>query len=335
MKRILVSVSALLIVVTWVLVVPACTSTSRAEIETRLLALEKNRPARSAGLKQVSARVPILGRDVEAQFTFLHAGASAPDRPVIVLVHGTPSSPFTWTEVVYGQAGFPGLAADCDVYALAVAGHAMTRTELDTYSFQACADWIGAFLATLNLRNVTLVGNSYGGEFVWRCALDHPDRVGRVVLMSSSGFPRRDDEWFPEEQKMRDWGPLARIGYWFNSRERILPALQPHFQAPVTNEHLEEVYLVCDNGDNWNAMVDLARDENGTRAGEIAKLRQPTLLLWGEKDIAYPIERFARLFERTIPSSRLVIVPRAGHYPQEEEPAFVAEALRAFARGAP
>jgi pimeloyl-ACP methyl ester carboxylesterase len=152
--------------------------------------------------------------------------------------------------------------------------------------------------------------------------------------MSSSGFARKDGEWLPEEVKMREMS-LARIGWLVSTREKVRGALQPHFQSPVADQRVEEVHLVCSNADNWGCMIDLARDETGTRAGDLAKLMQPALLLWGEHDVAYPIERFARLFERTIPRAKLVIVPGAGHYPQEEQPAFVARHVRAFAGGEP
>lgn len=310
----------------------ACSSLEKVEVEQRLLALEKNAPVRALGLQTRAAEVLLGGETRDVEFSYYRAGRSGPGRPTVLLIHGTPSSIVTWTDAVFGGADFEGLARDCDVWVLGMLGHGSTRSELPPYSFQLCADWISAFVDTMDLRDVTLVGNSYGGEFVWRAALDRPGRIAKVVLMSSSGFPRLEGEWFPEEVAMREMS-LARWGYLFNSRERVLPALQPHFQTPVPPEQLEEVYLVCSNADNWRCMIELARDENGERCVELAQLRQPTLLLWGEQDIAYPIERFARLFEHTIPETELVVVPGAGHYPQEERPAFVADAISRFARG--
>lgn len=305
---------------------PACVSMKKSTVEERLLALERNAPLRGR-IETLVRPVVIDGEEIEARFRYLRAGERG--RALVVLVHGTPSSLVTWTEVVFGPGG---LAESCDVLALEMVGHGATRTFLDAYSFQREADWIRAFLAALDLRDVTLVGNSYGGEFVWRAALDAPERVARVVLMSSSGFPRADDEWFPEEVKMREmW--LAKVGWLLNSRDNVRGALRPHFQAPVPDEHVEEVFLVCENRDNWHAMIDLARDENGTRAGELSRLRQPTLLLWGAQDIAYRPETVAVRFLTTLPSARLERIEGAGHYPQEEKPAEVARAIAAFAKG--
>ena len=106
--------------------------------------------------------------------------------------------------------------------------------------------------------------------------------------------------------------------------------MQPHFLAPVPKERLEEYYLVLCNADNWSAMIDLARDENGARSGELARLDRPVLLLWGARDIAYRPERFAAEFAKLLPRAELVLVPGAGHYPHEECPIDVARELRAF-----
>lgn len=308
-------------------VVASCSSMKKSTLEDRLLALEKNAPVRTVGLETRTADVSIEGRAVRAEYRFHHAGERG--RPVLVLLHGTPSSLVTWTELVHGGPGVDGLARDFDVYALENLGHGTTRTELDHYSFQACADWVSGFLDALDLRDVTLVGQSYGGEFAWRAALDRPQRVARVVLMNSSGVPRHDDEWLPEEVKMREWS-VARYGWLLNSRSRIAEAVQPHFEAPVPKDRLEEYYLVCCNASNWGAMIDLARDENGSRVEELARLDRPVLLLWGARDIAYKPERFAAEFARRLPRAELVLVAGAGHYPHEERPADVARELRAF-----
>ena len=77
-------------------------------------------------------------------------------------------------------------------------------------------------------------------------------------------------------------------------------------------------------------MVELARDENGTRMEELRQLGQPTLLVWGAQDVAYPPGRFAAAFEERLPDARLALIEGAGHYAHEERPAAVAAAIDAF-----
>lgn len=307
----------------------ACSSMPKPEIERRLLELPKNRPAAALGYSTREATILIGGSSKPVSFSWLHAGQVG--KPRLLLIHGTPGTALTWSELIFGDQEFAGLEQDYEIFALEIIGHGGARTLLDEYSFQACADYIRGFLDTLDLRDVCIVGQSYGGEFAWRAALDAPQRISRVVLVDSAGMPRNDDEWLPEEVKLRNW-PGASLGWLLNSRERIRGALQPHFGAPVADQRVEEMFLNCENANNWGAVVDLARDENGLRSPELAQLKQPTLLVWGQRDVAYTVERFARRFEAAIPGAKLALIPECGHYPQEERPAELARLLREFVR---
>ena len=71
------------------------------------------------------------------------------------------------------------------------------------------------------------------------------------------------------------------------------------------------------------------RDENGARQDELGRLAMPVLLLWGERDIAYTLERVAARFAADIPEATLRTVA-AGHYPHEERPADYVRELSAF-----
>lgn len=303
----------------------------KSEIEARVVGLPKNEGMAALGLQRRTAKFVLEGREREFEYVWAHAPASAGQRRTdapIVFVHGTPACLFNWSMLCFDGATPSELVGAADLYAFDVLGHGVGANSAPRYTFQACADSVRGFLELLDLRNVTLVGQSYGGEFAWRAALDAPERVAKLVLMDSSGYARADGEWLPEEVKLRNW-PGAGFGYLFSSRDRIRPALQHHFAAPIREDQLEEMFLMCENADNWKSMTQLCRDENGTRAGEIAKIAQPTLLLWGERDVAYTVDKVAKRFERDIANSKLVLAP-AGHYPHEEAVAFVRRELLVF-----
>jgi len=59
----------------------------------------------------------------------------------------------------------------------------------------------------------------------------------------------------------------------------------------------------------------------------LPQIKVPTLILWGERDRLIPL-RWGREFEKAIPGSRLVVFPKLGHVPQEEDPAATLAALR-------
>lgn len=311
-----------------------CVGMDKKSLERELLAMRKNELVRNQGVQRLNDRIELEGEPWDVEYVWSHFSASAPPaarKGPIVFVHGTPAALFNWSILLASDAG-RRLRESSDVYVVDVIGHGINRRKAPRYSFQICADHVRGFLERLDLENVTLVGQSYGGEFAWRAALDAPDRVAKLVLIDSSGYRRPDDGWLPEEEKLRKW-PGAQFGYLLNSKDRLRPALQLHFDVPVDGDQLDEMYLLCDNAENWRSMTHLCRDENGTREAEISRIAQPTLLVWGAKDVAYSVETYGMRFARDIAGSRLVIVPGAGHYPHEERPDAVAEAIQAFHAG--
>ena len=302
-----------------------CGSLDAASVRERSLALQKNAPFRE---RLRTGTLEGSGEEwVAAHFEAAAEGVDG-EAPV-VLVHGTPDTMGAWTRVLFGE---DGLAGRTPVWTLEVLGHGMCDARPGTVTFQRCADHVAGTLRALGLSGVTLVGNSYGGEFCWRAALDHPDLISRLVLIDSSGLPRTREQFLSEEVKMREWS-VARLGYLVNSEPRVASALDPHFDGAADPERVHEVFLGLENRVSWNAMIDLVRDENGGRAAELAGLGAPTLLLWGEFDQAYPPPTFGRTFEERIPDARLVVVEGAGHYPHEQAPARVAREILAFHRG--
>jgi len=313
--------------------VAGCSSLDKTELEARLLELEKNHPIRDHGLRWRAVELELDGERHDLELTWFHAPAAKPKpgaRPV-VLVPGTPSTLFTWVEIAFGGEGFAGLGEGRDVYAIEVPGHGIAEGDLSPYTFDRCATFVAEAVRTLDIGPVHLVGSSYGGEFAWRAALAAPELVESLVLIDSSGIARRVGDFLPEEVEMRE-SSLAKWGWLINSRERITTALEPHFDV-IPPDRVEEFFLVCENADNWGAMIDLARDENGDREAELSGLRAPTLLLWGEDDVAYDPEYYARRFAAAVPRSELRVLHATGHYPHEQRPAVVIEELRSFFEG--
>ena len=84
--------------------------------------------------------------------------------------------------------------------------------------------------------------------------------------------------------------------------------------------------------DGWPLIANLAlcQTMDQLAPGPVERLPQikvPTLILWGERDRLIPL-RWGREFEKAIPGSRLVVFPKLGHVPQEEDPAATLAALR-------
>ncbi len=300
-------------------------STSKADVREAILALPKNAPF-AAALRTVELPGDPDSPAYAAHFPSPEA-AETPERP-IVIVHGSPDTMGSFAPLLFGPGQLHGQA---NLWTLEICGHGIAPANGDAYPFQRCADYLASVLEAFDLKAVTLVGNSYGAEYCWRAAADHPDRIARLVLIDPSGLPRADDEYLSEEVKMREWS-VARLGYLANSEPRVASALDPHFNGHADPERAHEVFLGLQNRSNWNAMIDLVRDDNGDREHDLTKIQAPTLLLWGEHDEVYAPTTYGRTFEERIPNAQLVVIDGAGHYPHEQEPARVAKEILAFHR---
>ena len=308
----------------------ACRSIGRAQVERELLAQPRGE-AFSGRLAEVGFRAD-LGNgetDLTARYVHLPASADGPARAPLVLLHGTPGSLTTWGPVLFGEGDLARLAGDRPIYLVEQLGHGFAPATVAPCTFAACSDYAAAALRALGVHGAVVVGHSYGGEVALNMALDHPDVVRGLVLVDSSGIEREPEEFLPEEVKMREMS-LATWGWLLNSPARIRAALEPHFSEAPPEGLVHEMTTVCSRRAAWRAMVDLCRDENGLREASLPELEQPTLLLWGADDIAYPPARFAQEFAEALPDARLVTIPAAGHYPFEERPQESVAALLAF-----
>jgi pimeloyl-ACP methyl ester carboxylesterase len=321
-----------------------CAAPSAAEVERRLLALDKNARLRGYVLERRTVEAEIAGarprtprvRPVEVIALRVGpndacAAARGERRAPVLLVHGTPGTLSAWVDVALGGAGSAGLAGAREVVALEVLGHGFAPGAPgapERFDFALGARFVALAAEALGLDGAHLVGHSYGGEFAWRAARDAPELFASLTLIDSAGLPRAADEFLPEEVAMREHR-LAKLGWLLNSPARVRTALAPHFRT-LSDDVLAEFVLSAARPATWHAMVDLVRDESGARAADLAGLALPTLLLWGEHDLAYPPERFAREFARRIPGARLEILPGVGHYPHQEQPEAVVARLERF-----
>jgi 2-hydroxy-6-oxonona-2,4-dienedioate hydrolase len=164
-----------------------------------------------------------------------------------------------------------------------------------------------------------LVGNSFGGHVALRVAIEAPELVGGLVLAGSSGLQEKSMVSDVQMRPSRAW--LARkIAELFHNPEQNMR------DADVDRAHRE----LSERG-GARAMVRLSRSARKNHLGDrIARIKAPTLLIWGRYDIVTP-PAAARQFRAGIRDSRLAWLEECGHAPMIEKPAEFAEMLLGFA----
>src|ERR1700730_17220218 len=101
--------------------------------------------------------------------------------PVVVLIHGFSSSTLVWSRVFLrlADAGFRVIAVDLLGYGYS------GKPRAGQYTIESQARMVVGLLATLGIERTNIVGSSYGGAVAATCALNHPDRLDKLVLVGA------------------------------------------------------------------------------------------------------------------------------------------------------
>jgi abhydrolase domain-containing protein 6 len=169
----------------------------------------------------------------------------------------------------------------------------------------------------LALEKADLVGHSLGGWTVAGFALRHPVKTGRLVLVDAGGFTVPEDV----EAQRRRVLPADRAG-----AQRLVGLLFSRRPFPAAG------FVVSAFGRNYGgdpaAATVNALDAADLLAGHEKELPSGTAVIWGEKEMLFPLAD-GRALAAAIPAGRLFVLPGAGHDGPLETPRAFREALTA------
>lgn len=202
-------------------------------------------------------------------------------------------------------------AATRTVTAIDLPGHGNS----DTIAEPTLAELADAVLATLQAEKVDLVGLSLGGAIAQRIALDHPDRVDHLVLVSTAAKFGASESWIQKAVDVRA-GKLDELSHgtlerWFSPTWR-----EAH---PASLEYWRR--MVADADPVGYAAACTALSTFDTQA-ELAQLRVPTLVVAGTEDTSTPPEVVRELadailgarYEELSPAAHLLNIEQADRF---------------------
>ncbi len=253
--------------------------------------------------------------------------------PPVVLIHGMVNSSLHWEAVAHR------LAADYTVIAPDLIGHGDSATPRGDYSLGAHAASIRDLLAVIGIDRATIVGHSLGGGVAMQFFYQFPQRVERMVLVSSGGLGR---EVSPMLRGAALPGASALL--WLAAHPRVGAALSQAGERLRERGSGKGVYLQAiaralqplQRPGARKAFLQTLRsviDAQGQRVSARDRLYLlgplPTLIVWGARDNTIPISH-GRYAHQAIPHSRFETLPRAAHFPHLEDPEGLAAVLRDF-----
>jgi len=277
-----------------------------------------------------------LIRRVEADgVNVFYREAGPQNAPVVLLLHGFPSSSFMFRELI------PRLADRYRVIAPDLAGFGFTEVPAKrkyTYTFDALARTIETFTEALELNRYALYVFDYGAPTGFRLAMAHPERVTAIVSQNGNAY---------EEGLGEAWAPIQR--YWREPtaenreavhRELNADGIRTQYTYGVPNPAMiaPEGYTLdaamIDRPGNMDIQLDLFLDYAHNVKLYPAfqeyfrKSKPPLLAIWGKNDPFF-LPAGAEAYRRDIPSAEVQLLD-TGHFATETHVVEIAAAMQKF-----
>jgi pimeloyl-ACP methyl ester carboxylesterase len=242
----------------------------------------------------------------------------------VILLHGFLSSTFTFRHLIpLLNQEFQVLSVDLPPFGKS------SKCSRYVYSYKNLAETVIKLIGHFDLKKLTFVGHSMGGQIVLNILHIDPELADRAILLCSSSYLKR----FGKPLIMTSYLPyfhlfvkywLAKTGVKKNLQETI-------YDHSLINEEMINGYLEPFLQDEiFVALTRMLRHREGDLSPQILnQIQTPCLLIWGEHDRSLPVNIGERLNKDLI-NSELIVLKETGHAVPEERPYEVYQHIKRF-----
>lgn len=279
-------------------------------------ALEKLGESREAHLPQGTIR-------------YREAGSGPP----LVFIHGVVVNGLHWRKVA-------PLLSDrfrCIVPDWPLGAHSIGMGPDADLSPPGIAAIVAGFLEALDLEAATLIGNDSGVAFSQIAAVEHPERIGAMVLASGDAYDRFFPPMFrplsiiarlpgsgyliPRTLKVRAFRRLPNAFGWLSKRPIPGEVVNAYVSGPLGNPDVRH--------DLRKVLSGVSSRHTLAAAEKLGSFDKPVLLAWALEDRFFPYEHAERL-AATLPNSRLEPIEDSWSFVPEDQPEKLAELISEF-----
>jgi epoxide hydrolase 4 len=264
--------------------------------------------------------------------------------PLILFLHGFPEFWYSWKKFL------PEFASDHHAVALDMRGFNLSSTPeaLEAYQAPVLVEDVRALAEKLGATKCTLVGHDWGGVIAWHFASAHPAMLDKLIILNAP-HPlvfARELANNPDQQKASGYFNL----FCTPAAEQVLSGgdfalpRQVVFAGNWASDADRQKYLDCwrrgfTGGLNYYRAAALSSFLSGEapRVNQFVlpktKLTVPTLVIWGDKDMALLTGNLEGL-DQFVENLRIHRIPQAGHFVHHEQTNEVIQSMRRFLYGA-
>ena len=257
---------------------------------------------------------------------YLDEGSGDP----VVFLHGEPTWAYLYRKLIPELIGSARCLAP-DYFGF---GRSDKPTDPDFYTYDRHVASVERFAAELDLQNVTLVVQDWGGPIGFRFAVESPARIARLVVLNTGiGARAPNEEWLRFRAFMRRVGTeivagqLIRLSLVQPAADDVIAAYDAPFPVPASRIGIVRFpELVPTTSEHPNAALMLEVRE------KLRSFDRPALVLFSDSDPIFP-RRAAEVMAELLPNAELAPpVLGAGHFLQEDQGETIGRRIAAFVR---
>jgi pimeloyl-ACP methyl ester carboxylesterase len=248
--------------------------------------------------------------------------------PPIVFVHGTPSWSYDFRELIGSlRSRYRSIALDHLGFGLS------DRPKRFDDPLALHTKNLDRLLASLGVDRFALVAHDFGGPIALPLVLAHPERVRALCLVNTWAWSMDHDPKFAKIRRFAGSGFMRFLYRYANFSARVMVKSSWGKRTPLTRiRHRHFTGLFPNRASRegtWALAKSLVTDDQRFDAlgARLPALREiPTLVVWGKADRFVGAPHLAR-WKRELPNARTLELEGVGHFPQDEAPEDVLEAL--------
>jgi len=240
----------------------------------------------------------------------LHYKIAGQGHPILV-IHGWGADSNYWLGAMEQicSNGFQMIVPD-------LPGFGETSAPTEIWGAEEYAEFLKKFIEKIDLKDFTIIGHSFGGGVAMILA-GKCENIKNVILCDAAVVrSERLDLRQKIAKNLANWGQVIAKTPVYPILRKILYRFAGASDYYLANEQMKEIFKKVITEDLLYA---------------VDNVKQPCLIIWGEKDKATPIED-AILLNRKIIGSELVIIPNARHNPYRSEPVKTSQSIIKFLR---
>ena len=197
--------------------------------------------------------------------------------------------------------------------------------------FRQFAEFLRDFCRELGLARVILTGDSMGGAISIMAAVMYPELVSKIILIDTISYNKK-----PEFSAKIAMSPIIgsfifrRLFKWEMFKSLFMKDIYVD-SSKIDQAELFENYKLFDNPSRREFSYRMMRAVTNSSEVErvIGDVKQPALIIWGEKDSMLPLANAERL-KRDLKNAVLTVIPGAGHASFDENPEMAIDAIMKF-----